>query len=83
MRRVAAETRAGGVLASSVDMLTQHSPQSEPPSAMLPDCSQTALERPAQPDELAPSYVFLASAADSSPSTGIVLPVLGGETIGG
>lgn len=39
--------------------------------------------RPAQPEELAPAYVFLASHADSSYITGIVLPVLGGETIGG
>jgi NAD(P)-dependent dehydrogenase (short-subunit alcohol dehydrogenase family) len=39
--------------------------------------------RPAQPEELAPSYVFLASDADSSYITGIVLPVMGGETSGG
>ena len=39
--------------------------------------------RPAQPEELAPAYVFLASAADSSYITGAVIPVLGGETIGG
>lgn len=38
--------------------------------------------RPAQPEELAPAYVFLASDADSSFITGIVLPVLGGETTG-
>jgi NAD(P)-dependent dehydrogenase (short-subunit alcohol dehydrogenase family) len=39
--------------------------------------------RPAQPEELAPSYVFLASDADSSFITGIVLQVMGGETTGG
>jgi NAD(P)-dependent dehydrogenase (short-subunit alcohol dehydrogenase family) len=39
--------------------------------------------RPAQPEELAPAYVFLASNADSSYITGIALPVIGGETIGG
>ncbi len=44
--------------------------------------SQTPLERPAQPEEIAPAYVFLASEADSRFITGIVLPVLGGETIG-
>ncbi|HEY5946257.1 MAG TPA: SDR family oxidoreductase [Kofleriaceae bacterium] len=43
---------------------------------------QTPLERPAQPEEVAPAYVFLASEADSSFITGIILPVLGGETIG-
>jgi NAD(P)-dependent dehydrogenase (short-subunit alcohol dehydrogenase family) len=39
--------------------------------------------RPAQPEELAPSYVFLASEADSSYITGIVLQVMGGVTAGG
>jgi NAD(P)-dependent dehydrogenase (short-subunit alcohol dehydrogenase family) len=43
----------------------------------------TPLGRPAQPDEIAPAYVFLASEADSSYITGIILPILGGETIGG
>jgi NAD(P)-dependent dehydrogenase (short-subunit alcohol dehydrogenase family) len=38
--------------------------------------------RPAQPEELSPAYVFLASQADSSYITGIVLPVMGGETTG-
>lgn len=41
------------------------------------------MERPAQPEELAPSYVFLASNADSSYITGFVLQVMGGETTGG
>ena len=39
--------------------------------------------RPAQPEELAPTYVFLASNADSSYITGTVLQVMGGETAGG
>lgn len=45
--------------------------------------SQSPMKRPAQPEELAPSYVFLASNADSSYITGIVLQVMGGETSGG
>lgn len=43
----------------------------------------TPLGRPAQPEELAPAYVFLASSADSSFISGAVLPVLGGDPIGG
>lgn len=39
--------------------------------------------RPAQPEEVAPAYVFLASDAESSFITGIVLQVMGGETTGG
>jgi NAD(P)-dependent dehydrogenase (short-subunit alcohol dehydrogenase family) len=45
--------------------------------------AQTPLGRPAQPEEIAPAYVFLASDADSSFITGVVLPALGGETVGG
>ncbi|HEY3754770.1 MAG TPA: SDR family oxidoreductase [Opitutaceae bacterium] len=45
--------------------------------------SQTPMGRPAQPDELSPAYVFLASPVDSSYITGVVLPVMGGEPIGG
>ena len=40
----------------------------------------TPLERPAQPEEVAPAYVFFASNADSSFITGEVLTLLGGET---
>jgi NAD(P)-dependent dehydrogenase (short-subunit alcohol dehydrogenase family) len=41
---------------------------------------KTPMERPAQPEEIAPAYVFFASAADSSYITGEVLTLLGGET---
>lgn len=44
--------------------------------------SNSPMKRPAQPEELAPAYVFLASNADSSYITGIVLEVMGGETTG-
>ncbi|HYC47536.1 MAG TPA: SDR family oxidoreductase [Burkholderiales bacterium] len=44
---------------------------------------QTPIGRPAQPEEVAPAYVFLASDADSSYITGIVLQIMGGETTGG
>lgn len=40
----------------------------------------TPMGRPAQPEEVAPAYVFFASEADSSYITGEVLTLLGGET---
>lgn len=43
----------------------------------------TPLGRPAQPEEIAPAYVFFASNADSSYISGHVLPLLGGGTIAG
>ena len=40
--------------------------------------ANTAMKRPAQPEELAPAYVFLASPQCSSYITGEVLPIIGG-----
>jgi NAD(P)-dependent dehydrogenase (short-subunit alcohol dehydrogenase family) len=45
--------------------------------------SKNPMGRPAQPEEIAPAYVFLASNADSSYITGTVIQVMGGETSGG
>jgi NAD(P)-dependent dehydrogenase (short-subunit alcohol dehydrogenase family) len=45
--------------------------------------SDTPIGRPAQPEEIAPAYVFLASDADSSYITGVVLPEMGGVTTAG
>jgi NAD(P)-dependent dehydrogenase (short-subunit alcohol dehydrogenase family) len=44
--------------------------------------SDVPMKRPAQPEEIAPAYVFLASNADSSYITGSVLQILGGRTAG-
>ncbi len=41
--------------------------------------AQTPMGRPAQPEELAPTYVFLASNADSSFITGEIISALGGD----
>jgi NAD(P)-dependent dehydrogenase (short-subunit alcohol dehydrogenase family) len=55
------------------------------PAEMAPDKirnfgSTTDMKRPAQPEEIAPAYVFLAAPSCSSYITGIVLPVMGGVT---
>jgi len=40
--------------------------------------AQTPMKRPAQPEEIAPAYVFLASPQCSSFITGEILPIIGG-----
>lgn len=45
--------------------------------------ADTPLGRPAQPEEIAPAYVYFASNADSSYLTGQILTPLGGETRAG
>lgn len=42
--------------------------------------ADTPMKRPAQPEEVAPAFVFFASNTDSSYITGEVLTLLGGET---
>lgn len=44
--------------------------------------SETPMKRPAQPEEIAPAYVFLASPACSSYITGEILPIIGGYSGG-
>lgn len=45
--------------------------------------TQTPFQRPAQPEEISPAYVYFASGADSSYVTGEVLTLLGGRTTAG
>jgi NAD(P)-dependent dehydrogenase (short-subunit alcohol dehydrogenase family) len=49
------------------------------PSTKISDFGHgTSMKRPAQPEEIAPAYVFLAAPVCASYITGIVLPVMGG-----
>lgn len=45
--------------------------------------ADTPYKRPAQPEEIAPAYVYFASEVDSSYVTGEILTLLGGETTAG
>jgi NAD(P)-dependent dehydrogenase (short-subunit alcohol dehydrogenase family) len=49
------------------------------PAKVAEQGKETPLERPGQPEEVAPAYVFFASNVDSSYITGEVLTLLGGE----
>jgi NAD(P)-dependent dehydrogenase (short-subunit alcohol dehydrogenase family) len=59
------------------------SDQGLPPEKVAEFGKNNPTGRPAQPEELAPSYVFLASDADSSYITGEILTVMGGKTTAG
>jgi NAD(P)-dependent dehydrogenase (short-subunit alcohol dehydrogenase family) len=61
---------------------TPLNPADAPPEKVKKFGQSVPMGRPAQPEELAPAYVFLASSADSSYITGDILPVLGGKTVG-
>jgi NAD(P)-dependent dehydrogenase (short-subunit alcohol dehydrogenase family) len=52
----------------------------KPPEKVAKFGADTPMKRPAQPEEVAPAFVFFASNADSSYITGEVLTLLGGET---
>jgi NAD(P)-dependent dehydrogenase (short-subunit alcohol dehydrogenase family) len=56
---------------------TPLNPADQAPDKIAQFGAETSYRRPAQPEELSPAYVFLASAVCSSYITGIVLPVTG------
>jgi NAD(P)-dependent dehydrogenase (short-subunit alcohol dehydrogenase family) len=56
---------------------TPLNPADKKPEAIEKFGSDTDMKRPAQPEELSPAYVFLASPVCASYITGIVLPVTG------
>ena len=56
---------------------TPLNPADSPPDKIKEFGAQTDMKRPAQPEELSPAYVFLASPVCASYITGIVLPVTG------
>jgi NAD(P)-dependent dehydrogenase (short-subunit alcohol dehydrogenase family) len=59
---------------------TPLNPSDKPPEKVAQFGAEVPMKRPAQPEEIAPAYVFFASEADSSYVTGEVLALLGGET---
>ena len=55
----------------------------QPPDKIPEFGADTPMKRPAQPEEIAPAFVYFASDIDSSYVTGEVLTLLGGETTAG
>ena len=62
---------------------TPLNPQSKSAEEVAKFGQQTPMQRAAQPEEMAPTYVFLASTADSSYITGEVVSLMGGQTTAG
>ena len=56
---------------------TPLNPADAPPDGIKEFGKHTDMKRPAQPEELSPAYVFLASPVCSSYITGVVLPITG------
>jgi NAD(P)-dependent dehydrogenase (short-subunit alcohol dehydrogenase family) len=59
---------------------TPLNPADQPADKVAEFGKSSAMGRPAQPEEIAPAYVFLASPSCASYISGAVLPVMGGPT---
>lgn len=62
---------------------TPLNPADKDPKDVAEFGADTPFKRPAQPEEIAPAYVYFASEIDSSYVTGEILTLLGGETTAG
>jgi NAD(P)-dependent dehydrogenase (short-subunit alcohol dehydrogenase family) len=57
---------------------TPLNPSERPPEEVAQFGAKTKMKRPAQPEEISPAYMFLASPQCSSYITGEILPIIGG-----
>jgi NAD(P)-dependent dehydrogenase (short-subunit alcohol dehydrogenase family) len=62
---------------------TPLNPSDKPAREVAKFGADTPMKRPAQPEEIAPAFVYFASEVDSSYVTGEVLTLLGGDTTAG
>jgi NAD(P)-dependent dehydrogenase (short-subunit alcohol dehydrogenase family) len=80
-RSLAAHLLPRGIRVNAVapgPVWTPLNPADAPAERVAQFGSQSAMKRPAQPEEIAPAFVFLASPQTSSYITGEILPVIGG-----
>jgi NAD(P)-dependent dehydrogenase (short-subunit alcohol dehydrogenase family) len=61
---------------------TPLNPSDKPAKLVSKFGSDTPMKRPAQPEEIAPAFVFLAAPCCSSYITGEILPIIGGYSGG-
>ena len=80
-RALAANLVGKGIRVNAVapgPVWTPLNPSERPPDQVAQFGAKTPMKRPAQPEEIAPSYVFFASPQCSSYITGEILPIIGG-----
>ena len=82
-RALAANMVSRGIRVNAVapgPVWTPLNPADQPAERVREFGKSSAMGRPAQPEELAPAYVFLAAPSCASYISGAVLPVMGGPT---
>jgi len=80
-KALAANLQERGIRVNAVapgPVWTPFNPADKPAADVAEFGKDSAMGRPAQPEELSPAYVFLASPVTASYINGIVLPVMGG-----
>ena len=80
-RALGANLVAKGIRVNAVapgPVWTPLNPSERPPEEVAAFGARTPMKRPAQPEEIAPAYVFFASPQCSSYITGEILPIVGG-----
>jgi NAD(P)-dependent dehydrogenase (short-subunit alcohol dehydrogenase family) len=82
-RALATDVVSRGIRVNAVapgPVWTPLNPADQPVDQVQQFGGSTDMKRPAQPEELSPAYVFLASPVCAGYITGVVLPVMGGVT---